>query len=167
MVIGDMKKDYHIEINISAQCLRLYHGNQVVKEYPISTARHGPGERMDSECTPRGEHVIAEKIGGDCPVNTVFVSRRPTGEIYTPKLGKQFPERDWILTRILWLQGSEPGKNLGGNVDSHERFIYIHGAPDDVEVGSPGSRGCIRMRNDDVIEVYNAVEIGARVSLHE
>jgi Uncharacterized protein conserved in bacteria len=111
--------------------------------------------------------VIAEKIGGDCPVNTVFVSRQPTGEIYTPELRERYPGRDWILTRIMWLKGQEPNRNLGGGVDSYQRFIYIHGAPDDVEVGSPGSRGCIRMRNDDVIEVYNAVEIGVRVSLHE
>src|SRR3989304_6135 len=112
-----MKKDYHIEINIKEQRLRLYDGKKVVKEYIVSTARNGPGELLDSECTPRGEHVIAEKIGGDCPTNTIFVSRRPTGEIYTPELRQQFPDRDWILTRILWLQGTEPGKNLGGNVD--------------------------------------------------
>ena len=101
---------------------------------------------MDSECTPRGNHIIADKIGNNAKVNTVFVGRKPTGEIYTPKLHKQFPDRDWILTRILWLRGTEPGCNLGGKVDSYDRYIYIHGSPDTVEMGKPGSRGCIRMK---------------------
>ncbi|MGH8119471.1 MAG: L,D-transpeptidase family protein [Gammaproteobacteria bacterium] len=160
-----MGKNYHIEIDINAQRLRLCAGRKIVKEYPVSTARNGPGELADSECTPRGEHVIAEMIGGDCPLNTVFVSRQPSGEIYTPELKIKFPDRDWILTRILWLQGAEPGKNLYGNVDSHERFIYIHGSPDDVEMGRPGSRGCIRMRNKDVVELFNKVRAGMRVTL--
>lgn len=160
-----MKNNYYIEIDINEQRLRLFDGTTVVKEYAVSTAKNGPGELLDSECTPRGEHVIAEKIGRDCHPNTVFVSRWPTGEIYTPELRQRFPDRDWILTRILWLQGAEPGKNLGGNVDSHERFIYIHGAPDDVEMGCPGSRGCIRMRNQDVIELFERVEAGTRVVL--
>lgn len=160
-----MKKDYHIEIDIKEQRLRLCSGGEVLKEYSVSTAKNGAGELLGTECTPRGEHIIVEKIGGDCPPNTVFVSRRPTGEIYTPELRRQFPDRDWILTRILWLQGAEPGKNLGGNVDSRERFIYIHGAPDDVEMGIAGSRGCIRMRNNDVIELFDSVETGTRVTL--
>jgi L,D-transpeptidase YbiS len=160
-----MNKNYYIEIDISGQRLRLYKGRDVVKEYPVSTAKNGPGELQDSECTPRGEHVIAEKIGGDCPPNTIFVSRTPTGEIYTPELRKKFPERDWIVTRILWLQGTEPGKNQGGNVDSRGRYIYIHGAPDDVEMGRPGSRGCIRMRNRDVIDLFEKVDTGTRVIL--
>ena len=160
-----MKKDYHIEIDINEQRLRLCDGRKVLKEYSVSTAKNGAGELLDSECTPRGEHVIAEKIGQECSENTVFVSRQPTGEKYTPELRQQFPDRDWILTRILWLQGAEPGKNLGGNVDSHERFIYIHGAPDDVAMGRPGSRGCIRMRNQDVIELFEMVETGTRVVL--
>ena len=160
-----MKKNYHIEININEQCLRLYDGKKVVKEFPVSTARNGPGESLDSECTPQGEHVIAEKIGAGCPANTVFVSRQMTGEMYTPELRRQFPGRDWIVTRILWLQGTEPGKNLGGNVDSYGRFIYIHGSPDDVEMGRPGSRGCIRMRNEDVIDLFDRIKTGTRVSL--
>jgi len=160
-----MKDKYYIEIDISRQLLRLYNGSDIVKEYAVSTAKNGPGELQDSECTPRGEHVIVEKIGGDCPPDTVFVSRTPTGEIYTPELRKQFPDRDWIVTRIMWLQGTEPGKNRGGNVDSRERFIYIHGAPDDVEMGRPGSRGCIRMRNQDVIELFDRVATGTRVVL--
>ena len=164
-MLRDMKKNYHIEIDINAQRLRLCAGKKVVKEFAVSTAKNGSGELLDSECTPRGEHVIAEKIGEGCPANTIFVSRQPTGEIYTPGLRKQFPERDWILTRILWLQGAEPGKNLGGNVDSYGRFIYIHGSPDDVDMGKAGSRGCIRMRNKDVIELFDRVEAGTSVTL--
>ena len=160
-----MKIDFHIEIDIKEQRLRLYSGGKVLKEYCISTAKNGAGELQDSECTPRGEHVIAAKIGKDSPLNTVFVSRWPTGEVYTLELRQRFPDRDWILTRILWLQGAEPGKNQGGNVDSYGRFIYIHGSPDDVEMGRPGSRGCIRMRNQDVIELFEKVETGTRVVL--
>lgn len=162
-----MSKGCHIAINLSAQRLRLYEGNSIVREYAVSTAKNGAGELMDSECTPRGEHVIAAKIGAGCPVNTVFISRQPSGEIYTPELRKLHPARDWILTRILWLKGAEPGRNLGGNVDSHERYIYIHGAPDDVAMGTPGSRGCIRMRNQDIVELFDLVTEGTRIRLSE
>ena len=122
-----MQKDCHIEINIAEQRLRLFNGNDLAKEYSISTAKNGPGEQLDSECTPRGEHIITEKIGDGCKPNTVFVSRESTGELYHPKLREQFPDRDWILTRILWLTGTESGRNQGGDVDSHDRYIYIHG----------------------------------------
>jgi len=162
-----MKKNYHIEININEQKLRLCNGKKIEKEYPVSTAKNGAGELIDSECTPRGEHIIAEKIGADCLPNTVFVERLPTGEIYSPELRKHFPDRDWILTRILWLKGEEPGCNQGGDVDSHERFIYIHGSPDDVQMGKPGSRGCIRMCNRDVIELFDKVIAGTRVVVFE
>lgn len=158
-----MEKNYHIEISINEQRLRLLNDGKIVKEYSVSTAKNGPGEQMDSECTPRGAHVIAEKIGAGCSLNTVFVNRQPTGEVYTSELRQQHPGRDWILTRILWLTGTEPGVNRGGNVDSHDRYIYIHGSPDDVDMGVPGSRGCIRMHNEDVIELFNHVSINTRV----
>jgi L,D-transpeptidase YbiS len=157
----------YIEIEIGEQCLRLMRGDKIIREYPVSTAKNGTGEKMDSECTPRGKHVIAEKIGEGCPPNTVFVERRPTGEIYSQELRQQQGGRDWILTRILWLNGIEPGKNQGGDVDSYNRFIYIHGSPDDVEMGRPGSRGCIRMRNQDVIELFNQVEAGTTVDVFD
>ena len=159
--------DCHIEISLTNQCLWLKRGAQVITEYLVSTSRNGPGELQDSECTPRGEHVISAKIGAHCPADTVFVGRRPTGEIYTPELRAQFPGRDWILTRIVWLAGKEPGKNAGGNVDSWERYIYIHGAPDDVPMGMPGSRGCIRMRNADIIQLFDLIEVGMRVVIVE
>lgn len=156
-----------LEISIARQRLRLLEEGRVVREYPVSTARNGPGERMDSECTPRGAHVIAEKIGAGCPADTVFVGRRPTGELYSPLLRRRHPGRDWILTRILWLDGSEPGRNRGGEVDSRARYIYIHGSPDDVPMGRPGSRGCVRMRNADIIELFERVVVGTPVRICE
>ena len=160
-----MSQNKHIEVNISKQTLFLFEGDEVIREYSISTARNGPGELMDSECTPRGKHTISQKIGAGCEVNTVFVSREPTGELYYPELRQQFPERDWILTRILWLSGCEAGRNKGGNVDSYDRYIYIHGGPDDVATGVPGSRGCVRMRNDDIVELFELVEPGTGVNI--
>jgi lipoprotein-anchoring transpeptidase ErfK/SrfK len=159
--------DPYIEINIHEQTLRLVSGDGVLREYPVSTAKNGPGETMDSECTPRGEHIVAEKIGEECEPDTIFVARKPTGEIYKPQLREQAPERDWIVTRILWLSGKEPGRNQGGKVDSYHRYIYIHGSPEDVEIGKPGSRGCIRMRNTDVIELFRQISIGTTVLINE
>ena len=156
-------KDYQIEIELSTQKLFLKKGSDVIKEYRVSTALNGPGEKQDSECTPRGKHIISEKFGNGCDANTVFVGRQPTGESYTPELRQKFPDRDWILTRILRLSGEEPGFNKGGNVDSYERYIYIHGAPDDVKMGVPGSHGCVRMRNKDVIELFDTVNVNTQV----
>jgi L,D-transpeptidase YbiS len=153
----------NIEISIGRQSLRLQRGAELLAEYAISTAKKGPGEQMDSECTPRGLHEICEKIGAGCPANTVFVGRRPTGELYTPELRAEFPSRDWILTRILWLAGLDVGCNAGGTVDSRWRYIYLHGTPDDVTLGVPGSRGCIRMRNADIMDLFDVVEVGTRV----
>ena len=158
-----MAWNLHVEVSLERQRLQLRQGADVIKEYPVSTAKKGPGEQMDSYCTPRGRHEIAEKIGEGAAPNTVFVSRRPTGEIFEPALRGRHPERDWIVTRILWLRGLEPGVNEGGLVDSYQRYIYIHGAPDDVKMGIPGSAGCIRMRNADVIDLFNRVSIGTPV----
>ena len=105
------------------------------------------------------------KIGAGLPENTVFVGRRPTGERYTPELLAQFPKRDWILTRILWLSGCEVGFNRLGNVDTMRRFIYIHGSPDSVQMGRPGSIGCIRMRNTDIVELFDRIAIGTTVNI--
>lgn len=156
-----------IEIDISLQTLKLYEDDQCLHSYVISTGSKGAGEKQDSFCTPRGNHVIAEKIGGGCDVNSVFVGRRPTGELYSRQLRQTSPQRDWILTRILWLEGLEEGKNRGGDVDSKSRYIYIHGTPDDVEMGVPGSRGCIRMRNSDIVELFDQVAEGTLVHIHE
>jgi len=156
-----------VEVDLSGQRLRLYNGDVVTASYSVSTALNGPGERMGSECTPRGWHSVRAKIGRGCPINTVFVGRRPTGETYTPELARRYPDRDWILTRILWLSGLEPGRNRLGNVDSFRRFIYIHGCPGEAPMGRPGSHGCIRMRNDDVVVLFDAIPVGARVLIRE
>jgi lipoprotein-anchoring transpeptidase ErfK/SrfK len=137
------------------------------RRYFVSTAKNGAGEKYGSFCTPRGWHVIRAKIGGGAPVNTVFVKRRPTGEIYTPVLGAQFPERDWILTRILWLSGDEPGFNRLGQVDTMRRYIYIHGSPDSAEMGVPGSIGCIRMRNHDIVDLFDQIPVRTPVEILE
>ena len=135
--------------------------------YPVSTAGNGPGERYGSQCTPRGLHIVRAKVGADCAPNTIFVRRRPTGELWTPRLAAEHPGRDWMLTRILWLSGRESGFNRGGDVDSLRRKIYIHGTGDDAGLGTPRSHGCIRMTNADVIEVFDAVRVGTEVDIVE
>jgi len=137
------------------------------KTYSVSTAKNGPGEKNGSFCTPRGRHIVRAKIGAGQPLNTVFVRRRPTGETWSPELHAKFPGRDWMLTRLLWLSGREPGFNRLGDVDTMRRYIYIHGSPDTAEMGKPGSIGCVRMRNRDIVELlervppYTPVEIRA------
>lgn len=152
-------------IHIPTQTLQVMQGDCVQKTYLISSGKNGVGEQCGSEQTPRGEHTIRAKIGGAAPANAVFVGRRPTGEVYHPDLRAVFPERDWILTRILWLCGREPGKNRFGKVDTMRRYVYIHGTPDDVEMGVPGSRGCIRMRNKDIIELFDQIPVGVSVNI--
>ena len=152
-----------IRISIPDQRLTLDTGEKRLAVYPVSTARNGPGERRGSGCTPRGWHRIRIKIGAGLPPDTVFVGRRPTGEIYGPELAAHHPERDWILTRILWLTGLEPGRNRGGECDTLRRFIYIHGCPDMAPMGVPLSHGCIRMRNRDLLALFERVSAGDRV----
>ncbi len=156
-----------VEVEVSRQRLRLYGGRRIVQEYLVSTALNGVGEQRDSGCTPRGWHSIRAKIGAGQPANTIFVARRPTGETYSPALAAAQPERDWILTRILWLSGLEKGKNRLGSVDTFRRFIYIHGCPDEFPMGRPGSHGCVRMRNADVIALFDAVALGTKVLVKE
>ena len=154
----------HIEILISNQTLTLYDDyGCVIARYLVSTAANGVGCEKDSGCTPLGNHIIRAKIGVNMPVNTVFVGRRPTGEIFTSGLMAEFPNRDWILTRILWLSGKEIGKNRLGNVDTMQRYIYIHGTPDSTDMSKIGSHGCVRMRNADVIALFDLVPVGTRV----
>lgn len=156
-----------IDIKLSEQTLRLYDGGTLLREYPVSTAAKGAGEKNGSECTPRGRHRVRAMIGRGAAPGTVFVSRRPTGEVYSEALGRQYPQRDWILTRILWLSGLEPGRNRLGDVDTMRRYIYLHGTPDTTRLGEPGSHGCVRMRNRDIIELFDLVEPGIEVHLHE
>jgi L,D-transpeptidase YbiS len=156
-----------LKVIIATQQLLVFDGEKIVKEFLVSTGKNGAGEVFGSEKTPRGWHLIRAKIGGDCPVNTVFRARRPTGEIYTAESRVIYPNRDWILTRILWLSGLEVGKNRLGKVDTMRRYVYIHGTPDDVQMGIPGSRGCIRMRNQDMIDLYNFVPVATRLLIQE
>lgn len=156
-----------IEINVDQQVMKTFNNNgSQIKDYPVSTAANGTGQINGSGCTPLGHHVIRAKIGSDEPVNTVFRGRRPTGEIYEQGMRESQPGRDWILTRILWLSGCEPGYNRLGDVDSMRRYIYIHGTPDEVELGIPGSAGCVRMRNADILELYDSVSPGTPVNIY-
>jgi lipoprotein-anchoring transpeptidase ErfK/SrfK len=155
-----------IEVHVPSQTLRLKDDSgRVLMETRISTGRKGVGEQNGSEQTPRGWHKIRAKIGAGQPENTVFVARRATGELYAPEMRASYHNRDWILTRILWLSGLEPGRNRLGNVDTMRRFIYIHGCPDDDPMGVPGSRGCVKMRNRELIELFERVPAGTRVHI--
>ncbi len=153
-----------IEINIAKQQL-CFHDNSRLILYPVSTALNGTGQRQDSGQTPVGSHIVRAKIGTGQPINSVFVGRRTTGEVYTSKLGKQFPGRDWILTRILWLSGKQIGFNRLGNVDTMRRYIYIHGTPYESELGQAVSHGCIRMANRDIIELFDLTPVGCPVEI--
>lgn len=159
--------DSYLEVDVGKQCLLHWSAGKLIKCYPVSTAKNGCGEWMGSECTPRGWHKIRAKIGRDQPQYRVFVGRRPTGEIYDQTLDERFPQRDWILSRILWLNGLEPGKNRYGRVDSGWRYIYIHGCPDHLIQGVAASHGCIRMHNADVIELFDRIEVNYPVFIHE
>lgn len=157
-----------IHIHIPSQSLSLYNERgECVCRYAVSTARNGPGEQEGSGCTPRGRHVIRARIGAGHPLGAVFRGRRWTGEIWSPELSVQFPQRDWILTRILWLSGCEPGRNRLGKVDSMRRYIYIHGTPDDQPMGVPLSHGCVRMRNAEVAELFERVPAGTEVFIED
>lgn len=156
-----------IRINIGTQTLQLLDDDTLLREYPVSTGALGVGEQSGSFKTPRGKHLIRARIGDGMPENTVFVGRRPTGESWSPELHEQQPGRDWMLTRILWLSGCEPGFNRLGAVDTMRRYIYIHGSPNITEMGKPGSHGCIRMRNADVIELFDRVPVYTPVEIVE
>ncbi len=156
-----------IVIDISQQQMTLLDvAGQIVRHYLISSAKNGTGQERGSYRTPLGKHIIRARIGQGASVNTVFIRRRPTGEIYTPELAASYPNRDWILTRILWLSGCEPGFNRLGSVDTMRRYIYIHGSPDSAEMGKPGSIGCIRMHNHDLLDLFERVSAGTQVEIN-
>jgi L,D-transpeptidase YbiS len=156
----------HIEVSIFRQSLRLLGEDGVLAVYPVSTAINGAGESKGSACTPRGKHVVRAKIGAGQPLGAVFIGRRPTGEIWTPQLAVEFPARDWILTRILWLSGCEIGFNRLGDCDTMQRYIYIHGTPDTEPMSVPRSHGCIRMCNADVLDLFEKVQAGTPVLIN-
>jgi len=152
-------------VSLTRQRLELRDEDQLLARYAISTSRYGPGERYNSQCTPRGLHRIRARIGAGLPAGAVLVGRRPTGEVYDTALARRHPQRDWILTRILWLCGCEPGRNRWGDVDSMRRFIYIHGTPDGEVMGVPFSHGCIRMRNSELVDLFDRVNAGTLVDI--
>ncbi|MGP1677547.1 MAG: L,D-transpeptidase family protein [Burkholderiales bacterium] len=157
-----------IRISVPKQSLELFDdAGRLIRKYSVSTSKNGVGEQCDSDCTPRGKHIIRAKIGAGLPLNSVFVSRRPTGDIYTSELGELHPGRDWILTRVLWLSGCEPGVNRLREVDTMRRMVYIHGTSDEQGIGQPLSHGCIRMRNRDVVELFDQVAPGTPVDILE
>ncbi|PCJ19225.1 MAG: L,D-transpeptidase [Gammaproteobacteria bacterium] len=154
----------HISINTRTQELQHFLPDKTYR-YSISSAKNGLGQQAGSEKTPLGRHVIRAKIGAELPSHAVLVGRRFSGEIYDAPLAEKYPNRDWILSRILWLSGLESGKNRLGAVDSMRRYIYIHGTPDSEPMGVPLSHGCIRMTNSDVIELFDRVEVGCTVDI--
>lgn len=162
-----MKPHDYLFVNTDKQQLSCFENDDCVAVYPVSTAQKGLGELKDSGKTPRGWHQIRAKIGEGSPPYTVFVGRRPTGELYTPAMGLIYPDRDWILSRILWLSGLEPGFNRLGEQDTMQRYIYIHGCPDEISLSRPLSHGCIRMHNHEVIELFNRVSSGTKIFIGE
>lgn len=162
-----MTIDTELLISVARQELVLLRLGVPLHRYAVSTASAGLGEVRGSGCTPRGLHAIRAKVGAGCAPDTVFVGRRATGELYSPAMAAQHPGRDWILSRILWLGGCEPGVNRGGEVDTLRRFIYIHGCPDGTPLGVPGSHGCVRMANEAVIDLFDRVAVGTPVRIIE
>ena len=156
-----------IEIDATRQELTLLDGARSVRRYSVSTSKHGLGERNGSFCTPSGRNIVRAKIGAGQPLNSVFVRRRPTGEVWTPALHAAYPGRDWILTRILWLSGCEPGFNRLGAVDTMRRYVYIHGSPDSAQMGKPVSIGCVRMHGEDLLDLFEQVPPYTPVVIHE
>jgi L,D-transpeptidase YbiS len=163
--MSTVKIDRTVFIQLTRQLLTIVEAGEPVCEFSVSTSRYGPGERIGSQCTPRGTHVVRAMVGNDHPPGSVFVGRRFTNEIFDDDLSCRYPDRDWILTRVIWLSGREPGRNRFGDVDSLRRYIYIHGTPDSEPVGVPFSHGCIRMRNADVIALYDRINIGTMVEI--
>ena len=157
----------HIEVDLGRQRLLLWNQGRVLRECLVSTGGNGIGEINGSGCTPRGRHVVRAKIGAGAPEGMLFRARRPTGDIWTPELHARFPGRDWILTRILWLSGLEPGRNRLRDVDTMRRYIYLHGTPEETQLGKPGSHGCVRMANQDIVELFDLVKPGTEVDIHE
>ncbi len=156
----------NITIHIKSQMLVLHRNNDTAIKYSISTGSKGVGQQEGSWQTPMGRHLIRAKIGDGYPRDSVFVGRRSSGEIYSAEIRAQYPKRkDWILSRILWLSGLEKGFNRLGSVDTMRRYIYIHGSPDSAVMGVPGSRGCIRMKGADIIDLFDRIEAGIEVNI--
>jgi hypothetical protein len=157
-----------IKINVSKQLLSLFDENgELLRQYPVSTSKYGTGNQNGSEKTPLGLHRIKDKLGGAMPVNEVFIGRVPHGNLDECRArGVELPD-DVIMSRIMWLEGMEPGRNKGGYVDTYQRYIYIHGTNHEDSIGTPASIGCIRMRNQDIVDLFRLVEVGSEVLIEE
>ncbi len=166
-MVSIIENPVEIIVSIETQRIQLVKARKIIFERKVSTAKNGAGELFGSECTPRGRHVIRAKVGANAVENSVFVARRETSEIYSTELRNAYPNRDWILTRIMWLSGLERHKNRMGNVDTMRRYIYIHGCPNEDEMGVPSSHGCIKMRNIDVIKLFSLVDVGTIVTIND
>ncbi|CAK9888395.1 MULTISPECIES: L,D-transpeptidase [Pseudomonas] len=156
-----------LHISLADQRLYGFTQGQLRLRLEISTARNGAGELNGSGCTPRGRHQVRAKIGAGLPQGAVLRGRRWTGETWSPELHEQFPGRDWILSRILWLSGCEPGVNRLGPVDTFGRYIYLHGTPDSEPMGVPLSHGCVRLRNADLLNLFDQVPVHCPVQIDE
>lgn len=156
-----------LHISLADQCLYGFADGQLLLRLPVSTALNGAGEQSGSNCTPRGRHQVRAKIGAGLPAGAVLRGRRWTGEVWSSELHQQFPGRDWILTRILWLSGCEPGINRLGAVDTFRRYIYLHGTPDTEPLGVPLSHGCVRLRNADLLTLFPRVPLHCAVLIDE
>ena len=156
----------HIRVDTSEQIMELFLGGGIQRRYPVSTAKNGLGEQQDSGCTPRGLHYVRCKIGAGLSKNTIFIARRPQEIGYSSDLEKKKPGEDWILSRILWLSGLQCGMNRLGPVDTMRRYIYIHGTPPSGISGKPESKGCIRMFQNDIIELFDLITVGCRVFIY-
>jgi L,D-transpeptidase YbiS len=154
-----------IRVDIANQRLALTEADGSTRSYPVSTGRNGIGNEAGSGCTPLGLHRIRIKIGAGAPPGAVFVGRRATGQTFDADLDAREPGRDWMLSRILWLQGMEPGANRGGAVDTLRRNIYIHGTAEESGIGTAVSYGCVRMNNADMIDLFDRVQAGALVQI--
>ena len=159
---------YSIRIKVSEQKLYLLNEQGVAeREFPVSTSKYGVGNENGSHKTPLGLHRIKDKVGGAMPINMVMVGREPMGLLEDCiEKGVELPD-DVITSRIMWLEGMEPGKNQGGYVDTYNRYIYIHGTSEEDKIGTPASIGCIRMLNKDVVELYRLVDTGTEVLIEE
>lgn len=156
-----------LHISIADQALYGFRAGRLQLSLPVSTAFNGVGELNGSGCTPRGLHQVRAKIGAGLPLAAVLRGRRWTGEVWSPELHEQFPGRDWILTRVLWLSGLELGRNRQGDVDTFRRYIYLHGTPDTEPMGTPLSHGCIRLRNADMLALFERVPPHCKVRIDE
>ncbi|MEM9676158.1 MAG: L,D-transpeptidase [Bacteroidota bacterium] len=154
-----------IRVSIAEQKLYLVEDGQTLKQYPVSTSAYGIGSEAGSNKTPLGKHKVISKFGADAPLGTIFRSRINTGRVATIYTDETDLEEDDVTTRILRLTGLEPGKNKGPGVDSFSRYIYIHGTPEEGLIGQPASHGCIRMKNADVVELFDLVDEGTLVMI--